>query len=397
MTASLKGIRVLEMSQIMAGPTCGLLLADLGAEVIKIEKTPTGDDTRNFLPPDINGEAAAFMMMNRNKKGMALNLKDKDGIEIFKKMVKNSDVVLENFRKGTLEKLGIGYDVISKINPKIILCEISGYGRTGPYADKGGFDLVAQGMSGLMSITGESKDKPPMKVGAPITDITAGLLATSGILAALVHRNKTGEGQKVDTSLFEAGIVHTYWQSAIAGATGESPGPLGSAHPLTAPYQAFKTKDKWITVGASNQNTWLMLLKAIDRMDLQENEMFSSNFNRKENITQLVEILNSELIKKTSKEWLKIFDKNGLPCGPINSINEMFVDPQTIEREMIIDVDNKKAGKSKAIGMPIKFSKSKTEKSKGAPNLGEHTKEIMKIFDYNDKQIDDFYNRKIII
>ena len=397
MPASLKGIRVLEMSQIMAGPTCGLLLADLGAEVIKIEKTPGGDDTRRFLPPDINGEAAAFMMMNRNKKGMALNLKDKDGIEIFKRMVKHSDVVLENFRKGTLEKLGIGYDVISKINPKIILCEISGYGRTGPYADKGGFDLVAQGMSGLMSITGESKEKPPMKVGAPITDITAGLLATSGILAALVHRNKTGEGQKVDTSLFEAGIVHTYWQSAIAGATGESPGPLGSAHPLTAPYQAFKTKDKWITVGASNQNTWLMLLKAIDRLDLQENEIFSSNFNRKKNITKLVDILNSELIKKTSDEWLKIFDDHGLPCGPINSINEMFLDPQTIEREMIIEVDNNKAGKSKAIGMPIKFSKSKTEKSKGAPNLGEHTKEIMKIFDYNDDQINDFYNRNVIL
>ena len=397
MPASLKGIRVLEMSQIMAGPTCGLLLADLGAEVIKIEKTPGGDDTRRFLPPDINGEAAAFMMMNRNKKGIALNLKDKDGIEIFKRMVKHSDVVLENFRKGTLEKLGIGYDVISKINPKIILCEISGYGRTGPYADKGGFDLVAQGMSGLMSITGESKEKPPMKVGAPITDITAGLLATSGILAALVHRNKTGEGQKVDTSLFEAGIVHTYWQSAIAGATGESPGPLGSAHPLTAPYQAFKTKDKWITVGASNQNTWLMLLKAIDRLDLQENEMFSSNFNRKKNITKLVDILNSELIKKTSDEWLKIFDDHGLPCGPINSINEMFLDPQTIEREMIIEVDNNKAGKSKAIGMPIKFSKSKTERSKGAPNLGEHTKEIMKIFDYNDNQINDFYNRNVIL
>ena len=397
MSASLKGIRVLEMSQIMAGPTCGLLLADLGAEVIKVEKIPGGDDTRGFLPPDINGESAAFMMMNRNKKGIALNLKDKDGIEIFKKMVKNSDVVLENFRKGTLEKLGIGYDVISKINPKIILCEISGYGRTGPYADKGGFDLVAQGMSGLMSITGESKDKPPMKVGAPITDITAGLLATSGILAALVHRNKTGEGQKVDTSLFEAGIVHTYWQSAIAGATGQSPGPLGSAHPLTAPYQAFKTMDKWITVGASNQNTWLMLLKAINRMDLQENEMFSSNFNRKKNIIQLVEILNAELIKKTSDEWLKIFDDNGLPCGPINSINEMFEDPQTIEREMIIKVDNKKAGTSKAIGMPIKFSKSKTEKSKGAPNLGEHTKEIMKIFDYNDEQIENFYNRKVIL
>ena len=397
MTASLKGIRVLEMSQIMAGPTCGLLLADLGAEVIKIEKTPAGDDTRNFLPPEINGEAAAFMMMNRNKKGIALNLKDKDGIKIFKEMVKNSDVVLENFRKGTLEKLGIGYDVMSKINPKIILCEISGYGRTGPYANKGGFDLVAQGMSGLMSITGESKDKPPMKVGAPITDITAGLLASSGILAALIHREKTGEGQKVDTSLFEAGIVHTYWQSAIAGATGQSPGPLGSAHPLTAPYQAFKTKDKWITVGASNQNTWLMLLKAINRQDLQENEMFSSNLSRKKNTTQLVDILNTELLKKTSDEWLKIFDDNGLPCGPINSITEMFEDPQTIHREMIIEVDNKKAGKSKAIGMPIKFSKSKTEKSKGAPNLGEHTREIMLSFGYKHEEIEDFYNRKVIL
>ena len=397
MSASLKGIRVLELAQIMAGPTCGLLLADLGAEVIKIEKTPFGDDTRNFLPPEIKGESAAFMMMNRNKKGIALNLKDKDGIEIFKRMIKNSDVVLENFRKGTLDKLGVGYDVISKINPKIILCEISGYGRTGPYSDKGGFDLVAQGMSGLMSITGESKEKPPMKVGAPITDITAGLLAASGILAAIIHRNKTGEGQKVDTSLFEAGIVHTYWQSAIAGATGESPGPLGSAHPLTAPYQAFKTKDKWITIGASNQNTWLKLIKAIDREDLQENEKFSSNLNRKKNLTELVEILTTVLSKKTSLEWLKIFDDNGFPCGPINSITDMFKDPQTIDRQMILEVDNKKAGKSKAVGMPIKFSKSKTEKSKGAPNLGEHTKEIMINFGYKEKEIEDFYSRKIIL
>ena len=395
--SSLKGIRVLELAQIMAGPTCGLLLSDLGADVIKIEKTPSGDDTRNFLPPDIKGESAAFMMMNRNKKGIALNLKDKDGVEIFKRMVKKSDVVLENFRKGTLDKLGIGYDVISKINPKIILCEISGYGRTGPYSDKGGFDLVAQGMSGLMSITGESKEKPPMKVGAPITDITVGLLATSGILAAIIHRNNTGEGQKVDTSLFEAGIVHTYWQSAIAGATGKSPGPLGSAHPLTAPYQAFKTKDKWITIGASNQNTWLKLIKAINREDLQENEKFSSNLKRKQNLNELVEILTNELSKKSSSEWLKIFDENGFPCGPINSITEMFKDPQTIVREMIIEVENNKAGKSKAIGMPIKFSKSKTEKSKGAPNLGEHTKEVMMSFDYSEEEIKDFFKRKVII
>ena len=203
------------------------------------------------------------MIMNRGKRGLGLNLKDKMGIDIFKKMVAKSDVVVENFRKGTLERLGIGYEELKKINPKIILCEISGYGRTGPYANKGGFDLVAQGASGLMSITGESKEKPPMKVGAPLTDITAGILGATGVLAALINREKTGLGQKVDTSLFEAGIIHTYWQSAIAGATGSSPGPLGSAHPLTAPYQAFKTKDKWITIGASNQNSWMNLIKAL--------------------------------------------------------------------------------------------------------------------------------------
>jgi len=397
MPGTIKGIRVLELTQIMAGPTCGLLLADLGAEVIKIEKIPGGDDTRNFLPPDVNGESAAFMMMNRNKKGLALDLKSKEGVEIFKTLVKYSDVVIENFRKGTLERLGIGYDVMSKINPKIILCEISGYGRTGPYSDKGGFDLIAQGMSGLMSITGESADKPPIKVGAPLTDITAGLLATSGILAALIHRDKTGEGQVVDTSLYEAGIVHTYWQSAIASATGESPGPLGSAHPLTAPYQAFKTKDKWVTVGASNQNTWLKLIKAIDREDLQENKKFSDNKSRKKNLEELVKILNEELIKKNSEEWLKIFDDNGLPCGPIYSITEMFKDKQTIDRKMIIDVENKIAGKTKAIGMPIKFSKSNAEVANGSPILGEHSKEILLKFGYSEDSIKKFIDNKIIL
>jgi len=396
MPGPIQGLKVLELAQIMAGPTCGLMLADLGAEVIKIEKIPGGDDTRRFLPPDINGEASAYMMMNRNKKGIAINLKEKDGINILKKMIKESDVVIENFRKGTMEKLGIGYDELKKINPKIVYCEISGYGRTGPYSDKGGFDLVAQGMSGLMSITGESKDKPPMKVGAPLTDITAGILGATGVLAALINREKTGEGQRVDTSLFEAGIVHTYWQSAIAVATGKSPGPLGSAHPLTAPYQAFKTKDNWITVGASNQKTWLRLIKALNKEELQEDERFNSNDNRMSNLTSLVEVLQKEILKKTSKEWIDIFDKEGLPCGPINSITEMHNDPHTIDRKMIIEVENKKAGKSKAIGMPIKFSKTKIENSTGAPVFGEHTDEVLQNFGYSDTEIKDYKTRGIV-
>ena len=397
MPGPLKGTKVLELAQIMAGPACGLMLADLGADVIKIEKIPEGDDSRKFLPPDVKGESAAFMIMNRGKRGLGLNLKDKMGIDIFKKMVAKSDVVVENFRKGTLERLGIGYEELKKINPKIILCEISGYGRTGPYANKGGFDLVAQGASGLMSITGESKEKPPMKVGAPLTDITAGILGATGVLAALINREKTGLGQKVDTSLFEAGIIHTYWQSAIAGATGSSPGPLGSAHPLTAPYQAFKTKDKWITIGASNQNSWMNLIKALKREDLNKDERFCDNKNRMKNLNALVEILNTELTKKTSQEWLAIFDKKGLPCGPINSILDMHVDSQTIHRKMIIDVENKKAGKSKAIGMPIKFSNTNNEKFIGSPALGEHTNQILEEFGFSTTDIDKFRKNKVII
>ena len=396
MPGPLQGTKVLELAQIMAGPTCGLMLADLGAEVIKIEKIPGGDDTRRFLPPDVNGEAAAFMQMNRNKKGIALDLKKKEGVEVFKRLAKQADVVIENFRKGTLEKLGIGYEELKKINPRIILCEISGYGRTGPYADKGGFDLVAQGMSGLMSITGESKDRPPMKVGAPLTDITAGILGATGVLAALVAREKTGVGQKVDTSLYEAGIVHTYWQSAIASATGISPGPLGSAHPMTAPYQAFKTKDKWITIGASNQNNWLNLLDALERKDLQENSKFNNNANRMKHLPELVEILKQELEKKTSIEWLRIFDEKGLPCGPINSVTEMFEDPQTIARKMIVDVKNKKAGSFKAIGMPIKFSDTKVDDTKESPVFGQHTKEILINFGFSEKEIENLLNNQII-
>ena len=397
MPGPLKGTKVLELAQIMAGPACGLMLADLGADVIKIEKIPEGDDSRKFLPPDVKGESAAFMIMNRGKRGLGLNLKDKMGIDIFKKMVAKSDVVVENFRKGTLERLGIGYEELKKINPKIILCEISGYGRTGPYANKGGFDLVAQGASGLMSITGESKEKPPMKVGAPLTDITAGILGATGVLAALINREKTGLGQKVDTSLFEAGIIHTYWQSAIAGATGSSPGPLGSAHPLTAPYQAFKTKDKWITIGASNQNSWMNLIKALKREDLNKDERFCDNKNRMKNLNALVEILNIEISKKTSKEWLTIFEKEGLPCGPINSILDMHIDSQTIHRKMIIDVENKKAGKSKAIGMPIKFSNTNNEKFIGSPTLGEHTNQILEEFGFSTTDIDEFRKNKVII
>jgi crotonobetainyl-CoA:carnitine CoA-transferase CaiB-like acyl-CoA transferase len=254
----LAGIKVIEFAHIMAGPVCGLMLADMGADVIKVEKVPGGDDTRRSVPPEVAGESAAFMMMNRNKRGIAVDLKSEGGRQVAQRLIASADVVTENYRKGTMDRLGIGYEGVKQINPTVIYAELSGFGRTGPYADRAGFDLIAQGMSGLMSVTGAGPGEAPMKCGAPLTDITAGILAALGVLGAYIHRLNTGEGQRVDTSLFEAGIVHTYWQSAIAFATGVSPGPMGSAHPLSAPYQAFETADGWITIGAANQANWLV-------------------------------------------------------------------------------------------------------------------------------------------
>ena len=231
----LAGLKVIELAHIMAGPCCGLMLANMGADVIKVEKAPKGDDTRSFTPPDIDGEAASFLMVNRGKRGIVANLKTEGGLDVVRRLLADADVVIENYRKGTMERLGLGYETLRETNPGLIYCEISGFGRTGPYADRAGFDLVAQGMSGLMSITGEGPGRPPVKVGAPISDITAGVLGAMGVLAALQERQRSGRGQRVDTSLFEAAITHTYWQSAISMATGTPPGPTKTVPPPSAP------------------------------------------------------------------------------------------------------------------------------------------------------------------
>ena len=239
----LSGLKVVDLTHVMAGPTCTLMLADMGAEVIKIEKIPAGDDTRYMVPPKIGDVAASFLMMNRNKKGIALDLKTPGGAQVLRRLIEKADVLVENFGPGVMDRLGFGYADIRKKHPALIYCSLSGFGRTGPYKHRRGFDLVAQAMSGIMSFTGERPDGPPVKCGAPLSDITAGIIAAMGILAAYAHRLKTGEGQWVETSLFEAALVQTYWQAAIAMATGVAPKAMGSAHPLNAPYQAFETAD----------------------------------------------------------------------------------------------------------------------------------------------------------
>ncbi|MGD1923234.1 MAG: CaiB/BaiF CoA transferase family protein [Paracoccaceae bacterium] len=375
MNGPLDGIKVIELAHVMAGPVAGLMLADMGADVIKVEK-PTGDDTRHSAPY-IGDEAASYMMMNRNKRGVVLDLKDPEQQTMLREMIRTADVVLENYRAGTMEKLGLGYEELKKDNPGLIYGSISGFGRTGPYANRAGFDLIAQGMSGLMSVTGEGPGRPPCKVGPPVSDITAGILLAMGVCAALQHRAKTGEGQVVETSLFEAAITHTYWQSAIAFATGESPGPMGSAHPLNAPYQAIRTADGYINIGAANQRNWERLVDLIGAPELAKDPRFAHNTQRMENRLELEGVLNGIFSQRPSAEWLALLEDGGFPAGPVLSIAEMHADPQAQARDMVPKQAHPTSGDVQCIGLPVKFTATPGSVRGPAPTLGQHTAEVL--------------------
>jgi crotonobetainyl-CoA:carnitine CoA-transferase CaiB-like acyl-CoA transferase len=383
----LAGMKVLELAQIMAGPTCGMLLADLGADVVKVERVPGGDDTRTMNRPSVAGESAAFMAMNRNKRGIALNLKLPAAQEALKRMATRADVLTENYRKGALDKLGLGYEALGRINPGLIYCSISGYGRSGPYADKGGFDLIAQGMSGIMAVTGEPGGSP-VKSGTPICDINAGMLAALGIVSAYVHRQKTGAGQLVDTSLYEAGIQQTYWQSAIYFATGTSPGPSGSAHILSAPYQAFRAADGWLNIGGANQANWERLARVLGAAELIEDARFRTNGDRMKNLQDLTAVMNEKLKTRPVREWIAALEAEGVPCGPINSIADMAADPHTAAREMVIELEHPRAGRTRALGLPIKLSATPGGVSRAAPLLGQHTREVLAEYGFASREIE---------
>ncbi|MFQ5521003.1 MAG: CaiB/BaiF CoA transferase family protein [Candidatus Methylomirabilia bacterium] len=374
--APLDGVVVLDATQVMAGPFCTLLLADMGADVIKVEKPQGGDDSRAMGPPFIGEESAAFLAINRNKRSVVVDLKSAEGRDLFRVLARRSDILVENFRPGTMENLDLHFEAIQQINPSIIYCSISGFGHTGPYRNRGGFDLVAQGMSGLISVTGHAGG-PPTKVGVPISDLNAGIYAAYGILAAYVHRLKTGEGQHVDTSLLEGAVAYTFWESAIYFATGEVPQPLGSAHRLNAPYQVFETKDGAVSIGAANQSTWEKLCGVLGRQDLLEDSNFLTNAERVRHYRKLGTLLQPIFHQRTTAEWLTLLAKGGVPAGPIYDIAQVYEDPHIRDRDMVVELEHPVARKIKNIGIPVKLSLTPGQIRHPAPLLGQHTDEVL--------------------
>ena len=382
----LHGVVVLDCTQIAAGPFCSLLLGDMGADVIKIEKPDGGDHARKLGPPFINGRAAAFLAINRNKRSLALDLSIREGRDVFMRLVEHGDVMVENFRPGAMKGMGLGYPEIRAAKPSIIYCSISGFGQTGPYRDRGGFDLVAQGMSGLMSVTG-SPGGPPVKVGVPIADLNAGIYAAYGILTAYIHRLRTGKGQMVDTSLLEAGMAYTFWESAFYFATGEVPGPLGSAHRLSAPYQALRTKDGYINVGAGTQPTWEGLCRAIGLEHLVSDPRFATSGDRKAREKELATLLEATFSAEPTKHWMAVLGAARVPAGPINDLEQVYSDPHVLDREMLVELDDPDLGRLKNIGIPVKLSLTPGRIRRRAPDLGEHTEEVLLEAGYTAEEV----------
>ncbi|MFN3974680.1 MAG: CaiB/BaiF CoA transferase family protein [Dehalococcoidia bacterium] len=392
----LKGMRVLDFTQVMAGPFCTLLLGDLGADVVKVERPPDGEENRRGAVR-WNGEPLPFLLINRNKRGICLDLKNPEGRKVALRLAQQADVVVENYRPGTMKDLGLDYESVCRVKPDIIYCSISGFGQTGPYAYRGGYDLIAQGMSGLMSVTGVP-DGPPVKVGVPICDLVAGLYAAQSIMAAYIYRLKTGRGQYLDVSLLESGIAMTFWETAEYFGTGQPPRPMGSAHRLSAPYQAFRGSDgKYFTIGAGNQANWRRLCQAIGRPDLVEDPRFADGAHRIRNLNALQQELERTFATRPAAHWLAVLDAAEVPCGPIYTLDEVYKDPHVLARGMLIELEHPAAGKVPQIGVPVKFSLTPGRIARPAPMLGQHTQEVLQEAGFTYQEIEALRRCKAVI
>jgi crotonobetainyl-CoA:carnitine CoA-transferase CaiB-like acyl-CoA transferase len=362
-----------------------MLLGDLGADVIKVERPGKGDDARAF-PPFVNGQSAPFMTFNRNKRSLALDLKQPRGREICLRLAARADVFLENFRPGVAERLGVGYRQVSAVNPRIVYCSISGFGQTGPYRERGGFDLIAQGMSGLMSITGE-EDGPPLRVPVPLSDLGAGMFGAIGILAALRARERSGRGQWVDTSLLETPIAWSVYEAAGYFATGEVPSRLGAGHRASAPYQPFRTKDGWLNLGAASQPLWEKFCAVLELPELTKDPRFATGAERVKHRKELAALLQVRFDRETTAHWLARLEAAGVPAGPVLTYDQVFADPQVSHREMVVEVDHPVAGPSRVLGVPIKLSETPASVRHPAPTLGQHSTDILKTLGCSDDEL----------
>jgi formyl-CoA transferase len=387
MAGPLSHIRVLDLTRVLAGPWCAQNLADLGADVIKVERPKKGDDSRAFGPPWIKDESgkettesAYFMAANRGKKSITIDISKPAGQAIVRELAKNADVVLENYKTGDLPRYGLGYEDLKKINPKIIYCSVTGFGQTGPYREKPGYDFMVQGMGGFMSVTGERDNKPgggPQRAGVPIVDIMTGMYSTIAVCAAIAHRAETGVGQFIDLALLDTQVAILANQGMNYLATGEAPGRLGNTHPNIVPYQSVKTKDGAIILACGNDNLFNKLCQEADAVHLPKDPRFATNGARVTNRDVLDEILEPIMMKRTTAEWVKALEKAGVPCGPINNLKEVFEDPQVQARGMKIELPHKTAGKVPLIRGPMRFSETPVEHKIGPPTLGQHTDEVL--------------------
>ena len=387
MPGPLSHIRVLDLTRVLAGPWCAQNLADLGAEVIKVERPKKGDDSRAYGPPwvkDQSGketrEAAYFMAANRGKKSITIDIAKPEGQAIVRDLAKRADVLLENYKTGDLVRYGLGFEDLRKLNPRLIYCSITGFGQTGPYRERPGFDFMVQGMGGFMSVTGERDDRPgggPQRAGVPIVDIMTGMYATIAVCAAIANRERTGEGQAIDMALLDTQVGILANQGMNFLATGEPPARLGNTHPNIVPYQAFKTRDGDIILACGNDNLFNKFCEVADAMHLPKDPRFATNAKRVENRGDMDEVLAPIFMKRTTAEWVTALEKGGVPCGPINNLKEVFDDPQVQARGMRIELPHATAGKVPVIRSPMRFSGTPIEHRVGPPVLGQHTDEVL--------------------
>ena len=399
----LGNIRIVDCTRALAGPYCTMMLGDFGADIIKIERPGSGDESRGWGPPFVGdpygnypGESAYFISTNRNKRSLTVNLKAPEGLEIIHRLVKVSDVFIENFRTGVLDKMGLGVKDLQDQNPQLIYCSISGYGRTGPYQERPGYDAIIQAEGGMMGITGPVEG-PPSRVGVPIIDIASGMFASSAILAALLERGESGKGQHIDISLLDSQVALLANVASNYLISKQPPKRQGNAHPNITPYEAFFAKDKGFVVGAANQRQWEGLCDAIEHPELKNDPRFLTNQDRLKNRPELVEILNEIFSKKNAEAWLKLFRDDGLPCGPINTVPDVFSHPQVENRELIQETEHSTAGSIPLTGFPYKLSRTPAEIFHPPPTLGEHNQEILvDLLGYGQDQVEDFLENGVI-